>query len=104
METTSASADRACAAVTDVLHTLANEPSVGLYYVCEHIQRSVPALVSDKEQMRTTTNAVKGADLDAGFAMQDLSAATDGGTQRALANTAKLATLSAVRLSGARRS
>ena len=54
--------------------------------------------------MRTTTNAVKGADLDAGFAMQDLSAATDGGTQRALANTAKLATLSAARLSGARRS
>jgi len=33
---------------TDVIHTLANEPSVGLFRVREHIQRSLPFLVDRK--------------------------------------------------------
>ena len=80
-----------CAGVTDCFHTLANEPSLGLYYVVEHIQRSVPALVADKAALNKATEAMRGIDLDAGFDLSDLTAATAGGTQRSLANTALLA-------------
>ena len=90
----SAEATRACAGVTDCLHTLANEPSLGLYYVMEHIQRSVPALVADKTALQQAAESLRGADLDAGFALDDMMAATAGGTQRALANTARLADIS----------
>lgn len=90
----SGAADRACAGVTDCLHTLANEPSLGLYYVIEHIQRSVPALVADKAALNEAAEALRGADLDAGFALEDMALATAGGTQRALGNTARLAAIS----------
>ena len=90
----SAAADRACAGVTDCLHTLANEPSLGLYYVMEHIQRSVPALVTDKAALGQAAEALRGADLDAKFALEEMTAATAGGTQQALANTARLAAIS----------
>ena len=89
-----AAADKACSGVTDCFHTLANEPSLGLYYVMEHIQRSVPALVADKAALSSATESLKGADLDAGFALEDMTAATSGGTQSALANTARLAAIS----------
>jgi hypothetical protein len=94
----SAAADRTCAGITDCAHTLANEPSLGLYYVVEHIQRSVPALVADKVALNQSTEAMRGADLDAGYALEDMKAATAGGTQRALANTARLASASAALL------
>lgn len=89
-----AAADKACAGVTDCFHTLSNEPSIGLYYVMEHIQRSVPALVADKAALGNATEVMSGAGLDAGFALEDMTAATSGGTQSALANTARLATIS----------
>lgn len=82
-----------CGGVTDVMRTLANEPSVGLYYVNEHIQRSVPALVNDKQQLNKAREALRGADLDAGYALEDMTAATSGGTQQALANVARLAAM-----------
>ena len=84
-------AEQLCASVTQVMHTLSNEPSVGLYYVMEHIQRSVPALVADKAQHVQVAEAFGGVDLDAKFALEDLSSATSGGTMRALENVAKLA-------------
>ena len=99
----SQAADRAVAGVTDCFHTLANEPSLGLYYVVEHIQRSVPALVADKAALSQATDALQGADLDAGFALEDMTAATAGGTQRALANTAALAARSTTLVAAAAR-
>ena len=89
-----ATADKACSGVTECFHTLANEPSLGLYYVMEHIQRSTPALVADKTSLRQAREAMMGADLDAGYALEDMTAATAGGTQSALANTARLAAIS----------
>ena len=99
----SQTADRAVAGVTDVFHTLANEPSLGLYYVVEHIQRSVPALVADKVALNQASEALQGADLDAGFALEDMTAATAGSTQRALATTAALVARSTSLLAAALR-
>ena len=49
----------------ETLHTLANEPSLGLYYVTDHVQRSVPNLVAGKQELCRLTELVKGADIDA---------------------------------------
>lgn len=93
MEAPSKEAANWCNGVSSVSHQLANEPSLGLYYVVEHIQRSVPALVSDKKELQRAAERLRGSDLDAGFALEDMTAATAGGTQRALTNVIHLATL-----------
>ena len=95
----SAAAEKVCNSVTDSLRTLANEPSVGLYYVVEHIQRSVPALAADKAALSQVATTLRGADLDAGYALDDMREATSGGTQNALANVAKMAARTAATLS-----
>ncbi len=83
-------AERLTTSTTGVLHNLANEPSVGLYYVCDHIQRSVPALVADKVALRQAGERLRGVDLDAGYALEDMAAATSGATLASLKNTANL--------------
>ncbi|GAQ78301.1 hypothetical protein KFL_000100660 [Klebsormidium nitens] len=47
--------------VADIATQIANEPSVGLYYVQQHVQKAVPALVDAKKQVahgRDITNFV----------------------------------------------
>ena len=46
-----AATEKMCTSFGDSMHSLANEPSLGLYYVCEHIQRTVPTLVSSKHEL-----------------------------------------------------
>ena len=61
----SAAAEKVCTSVTESLRTLANEPSVGLYYVVEHIQLGCTA--ADKAA-QPSSNHPASADLDAGYA------------------------------------
>lgn len=82
--------ERVATSLTGLIHNLAHEPSVGLYYVVEHIQRSVPALVADKVALRHASEQLRGAALDAGYALEDMSVATSGGTLASLKNTANL--------------
>jgi len=91
-----AAADRLCTSTTDVLHTLANEPSVGLYYVSEHIQRSVPGLLADKAVIEQAGERLRGVELDTGFALEEMQQSSSGGTLSALANAAQLMALSSV--------
>ena len=86
-----AAAEQLCASVTGYAHTLANEPSVGLYYIVEHIQRSVPSLVETKRELTRDAERLRGVELDAGFDLEDMALATSGGALRALANSAALA-------------
>ena len=65
-----AAADKLTVSLTECVHTLANEPSLGLYYVCEHIQRAVPALVGHKQEVAQAGEQLHGADLDAAFAQE----------------------------------
>lgn len=87
----SSAAEQLSASATAFAHTLANEPSVGLYYVAEHVQRSVPELVEAKRELAQGAERLRGADLDAGFDLEDMALATSGGTQRALSNAIALA-------------
>ena len=103
MEGADTASRRACAEVTEVFHTLANEPSVGLYYVTEHIQRSVPTLVAEKQQLNQAAEGFQGAGLDASFALHELTAATSGSVSGALENVLRLTKSSQQILSHARR-
>jgi len=40
--------DAGAASFTEIVHTLANDPSVGLYCVQDHVFRSLPMLVERK--------------------------------------------------------
>ena len=88
-------AERFAASASETVQLLANEPSVGLYYVTEHVQRSVIELAGDKARLRKATEVAKGLDMDAGFALAELDATLSGATQSAFSNTLRLARLSA---------
>ena len=100
--TISTEAERLTTATSDTLQTLANEPSLGLYYVVEHIQRSVPKLVADKATLQKATEAAKGVGLDAQFAVEELDAAVSGATQASLANVLRLVNSSTASLDAMR--
>ena len=88
-------AEKICGNVSETLHTLANEPSLGLYYVTDHVQRSVPNLVAGKQELCRLTELVKGADIDAGFGLENMRAATAGSTVRRFENVQRLASAAA---------
>ncbi|KAL1524102.1 hypothetical protein AB1Y20_019012 [Prymnesium parvum] len=75
-----AHAERLCRGVTDGVTKLVNEPSLGLYYVMEHIQRSTPALIAKKQEIRRDGELLHGAHLDAAFALDELTLATSEDT------------------------
>jgi hypothetical protein len=90
-------AEKVCGNVSETLHTLANEPSLGLYYVADHVQRSVPQLVASKQELCRTTELVKGADVDAGFGLENMRAATASDTVRRFESVERLASAAADR-------
>ena len=92
-----AAAEKVSAGMTESVHTLANEPSLGLYYVCEHIQRAVPALVNNKAELAKAGEQLHGADLDAAFAQEQMSSATSTDTLRIFDSIQTLAASAAQR-------
>lgn len=50
--------------LSEFLHLLANEPSIGLTHVCDHIARSIPKLVECKKKLRNTTKDVEKFNYD----------------------------------------
>ena len=73
-----AGAQKVCGGANGVLHSLANEPTLGLYYVVDHVQRSGPHLVETKRELQRSTEALRSAELDAGYALENMRSATDG--------------------------
>ena len=81
-----AASDRLGSKATETVHTLANEPSLGIYYVMEHIQRSVPELVACKQQTVWCKQQLQGASLDAACARESIGAMLSEETMRGLAH------------------
>eukprot|EP01123_Difflugia_compressa_P006303 TRINITY_DN1848_c0_g1_i1.p1 TRINITY_DN1848_c0_g1~~TRINITY_DN1848_c0_g1_i1.p1 ORF type:complete len:236 (-),score=67.13 TRINITY_DN1848_c0_g1_i1:160-801(-) len=50
--------------MSEYLHTLANEPSIGLYHVCDHISRNVPKTVETKKSLKATNKKVEDLNYD----------------------------------------
>lgn len=55
--------------VNDSLQMLANEPSLGLYRIQEHIHRTTPALVEKKKELEANKKKVEGATYDMDYSM-----------------------------------
>ena len=92
-----AAADKLTTGLTECVHTLANEPSLGLYYVCEHIQRAVPALVGHKQELAKAGGQLHGVDLDAAFAQEQVASAVSADVQRIFDSIQRLAASAAER-------
>ncbi|XP_065830491.1 uncharacterized protein [Oscarella lobularis] len=58
--------------VSECLHIVANEPSLGLYRLQEHVRRSVPALVSVKKEVNGAKEKVQGLVYDAEYGIKTL--------------------------------
>lgn len=84
-------AEKMCRGVSECMGTLANEPSLGLYYVMEHIQRSTPTLIANRQQVAQKTDALHGAFLDASYALDELTLVTSSSTSDMLQRTRALA-------------
>lgn len=52
--------------------TLANEPSVGLYHVQDHVVRVVPSLVDAKQTIDSSAERLKGFTLDVDYSSKVL--------------------------------
>lgn len=55
--------------VNDSFQMLANEPSLGLYRIQEHIRRTTPALVERKKELETNKKKIDGATYDLDYSM-----------------------------------
>ena len=84
-------ADKVCRGMTDCMTTLANEPSLGLYYVMEHIQRATPNIINNKTEMARSGDLLHGAGLDASYALDELKLATSPACFDILKRASKLA-------------
>eukprot|EP01126_Amoeba_proteus_P047701 TRINITY_DN5465_c0_g1_i12.p1 TRINITY_DN5465_c0_g1~~TRINITY_DN5465_c0_g1_i12.p1 ORF type:complete len:321 (-),score=61.35 TRINITY_DN5465_c0_g1_i12:142-1104(-) len=54
----------ASAKMSELLHIMANEPSVGLYHVSNHVIKSVPRCVETKNQLKESTKSIKELNYD----------------------------------------
>ena len=55
---------RITTAFNDVLYSSANEPSLGMYRIQEHVNVTVPRLVEQQRQLRENCQRVEGARFD----------------------------------------
>lgn len=53
------------------IHTMLNEPSVGLYRVQEHVRRSLPQLVDKKIEMQSLHKKVEGTSYDVEYSLKN---------------------------------
>jgi len=56
--------------MSEFLHHLANEPSIGLYHVSDHVRRTVPKTVDLKKTLKATCKAVEDLHYDMDYTMR----------------------------------
>lgn len=64
---------RITAAFNDVLYSAANEPSLGMYRIQEHVALTVPKLVEQQLQLQENSQRVEGACYDLEYDTKTLS-------------------------------
>jgi len=72
---------------SECAHMVVNEPSLGAYYVMEHVQRSTPVLVDIKAGLTRDFHELSGASLDATY---DCEAIAQAGSQQVLDSLARI--------------
>ena len=56
--------------ISESVHILANEPSVALFRLQEHVTKSVPELMEHKRELTTLNDRVAGASHDMDYALR----------------------------------
>jgi len=56
--------------MSEYLHHLANEPSIGLYHVCDHVARNVPKSVETKKSLKATNKTVEDLNYDMDYTIR----------------------------------
>jgi len=56
--------------MSEYLHHLANEPSIGLYHVCDHVSRTVPKSVETKKSLKATNKTVEDLNYDMDYTIR----------------------------------
>lgn len=64
--------NRVCKNSSEYINLLANEPSIGLYHVEHHIQKSVPKLVQVKKEFKTLDTKVNETGYDMDYALRTI--------------------------------
>ncbi|XP_068694377.1 BLOC-1-related complex subunit 8 homolog isoform X1 [Montipora capricornis] len=59
------------------IHTMLNEPSVGLYRVQEHVRRSLPQLVDKKIEMQSLHKKLEGTSYDVEYSLKTVQSMQD---------------------------
>eukprot|EP00040_Diaphanoeca_grandis_P030310 m.178993 g.178993 ORF g.178993 m.178993 type:complete len:320 (+) comp31954_c3_seq2:294-1253(+) len=62
------------AGLSSTLHELANEPSLGLFRMQEHVRRTVPELVETKRSLKHITQTIQGTCHDIEYALNSVQA------------------------------
>ena len=65
---------RVVSGVNDVLYSIANEPSLGMYRIQEHVSSTVPKIVHKKIVMEDLSGRVEGVTFDVEYDVEVLSA------------------------------
>lgn len=50
---------RTCIGVNETIHMIANEPSLGLFRVQEHVKKTMPKVINATHSMKKTNDQVK---------------------------------------------
>ncbi|XP_039267043.2 BLOC-1-related complex subunit 8-like [Styela clava] len=59
---------RASVGVNETVHMIANEPSLGLYRIQQHVKKTLPRVVNASNDMKKTNDQIKGLVYDANYA------------------------------------
>ncbi|RDD46309.1 Protein MEF2BNB-like protein [Trichoplax sp. H2] len=55
---------------SECLHILANEPSLGMFRLQEHVRKTLPILIEVKTEVTTIERSIEGKSFDADYALQ----------------------------------
>lgn len=61
---------KACEKISHTIHTVLNEPSVGLYHIQNHCKRTAPSLVEQRLAADQTEAVLRGALYDVEYATE----------------------------------
>ena len=61
---------RVAGKVNESIQILANEPSLGLYRIQEHVHRTIPQIVERKKELESLRKTVEGVSYDIDYSVQ----------------------------------
>jgi len=71
---------RCCDGINKTLHIIANEPSLGLYRIQQHVRKTMPKITNCSHSINASQKELNGLVYDAEFSIQAVKAITESAT------------------------